>query len=57
MKIVFEKKYDDESIVDLERDMYEAINESDGPVDEHGFHTGTFKVIIMWESDDNDIRD
>jgi len=56
MKIVFEKLYDDESLYDLERDLSEALTPDYNPViaeipqDGNGFRTGTFKVLITWES-------
>lgn len=54
MKIIFEKQYDSESLFDLTRDMYEAINPeynekiNEIPTDEHGFQLGTFTVTITW---------
>lgn len=53
--ILFQKEYDGESIVDLERDISECLEGSFNalayaiPVDEHGFHKGNFKVIVEWE--------
>lgn len=47
--IIFEREYDGETLVDVEEDVYDAINYSDLPVDEHGFIKGTFKVTISWE--------
>lgn len=47
--ILFEKIYDGESIVDAERHIYEAINESEIIADEYGFPTGEFKVTIEWK--------
>lgn len=50
--IIFEKTYDGESIVDIEQDIYESINENyDLPMDENNFNTGTFKVTIEWFND------
>ena len=52
--IVFEKRYDGESLYDLPRDISEAIDAdynkivSKIPVDNHGFQKGTFKVAIEW---------
>ena len=49
--IIFENEYDGESIVDMEEHVYDAVNEADVPVDEHGFAKGTFKVTIEWSEE------
>lgn len=46
--ILLEKEYSGESIIDLEGDAYSIINDESIPMDEDGFHTGTFKVTIEW---------
>jgi hypothetical protein len=52
--ILFNKKYDDESLYDLGRDIEEAIDQrfndliSKLPKDEDGFTKGTFTVTIEW---------
>lgn len=57
---IFEKKYDSESLYDLDRDISEAISEdynpkmSRLPQDEHGFHKGTFTVSIVWNEESVD---
>lgn len=48
-ELIFYKQYDGETIVDMERDIYEAINEADIPQDQYGFPEGTFTVKIEWE--------
>lgn len=54
---VFNKKYDDESLYDLGRDISECIDPTfnpkirDIPVDEHGFREGTFQVSVTWKSE------
>lgn len=54
---LFSKKYDGESIVDMPRDVEEALDEDynpdvlDIPVDEHGFPTGCIKITIEWSSE------
>ncbi len=52
MTVIFDKKYDGESIVDLGRDfseMFEFNPAADAiPVDEYGIHKGTFKVTVVW---------
>ena len=54
---LLKKSYGGESIVDSTRDFSEAF---DGeftpqlkqiPVDEHGFHEGSFEVSVTWRSD------
>lgn len=52
-KVLFEKEYYGESLFDLERDVSEAIYDSDVPIDE-GSPIGTFKVTITWELDENE---
>lgn len=55
---VFEKTYDGESIVDMQRDVYEAFDErynsalKDVSVDEYGIQKGTFTVTIQWSGDE-----
>ena len=43
-KVIMEKVYTGESIVDIERDIYDSID--DLPVDEDGFAIGTIKVVV-----------
>ncbi|WP_244832367.1 hypothetical protein [Caballeronia sp. TF1N1] len=53
-----DKSYDGETIVDMFRDVSEAIDGSYNPAalaipqDEHGFAKGTFKVTILWEPEE-----
>lgn len=53
--IIFNKEYDGESIVDLDRDISEVLDSRFNPVvdiipkDEHGFHKGSFVVTVQWE--------
>lgn len=53
--IVFEKQYDGESIVDVERHIYEALSDDYNeimkavPRDQYNIPQGTFKVTITWE--------
>ena len=51
--ILFNKKYSDESLVDAEEDLSYAILENcmDIPLDENGFHIGTFTVTLTWENE------
>ena len=48
-EFIFCKEYDGESIVDLDRDIFEALNESNVPQDKYGFPEGTFTVTIEWK--------
>lgn len=51
-KILFSKEYCSESLVDVERDIYEALEEDHGiPVDQHGFQSGTFTITITHSED------
>jgi hypothetical protein len=52
--VIFEKKYDGESLYDLNRDIHECFDKrfnslvADVPVDEYGFQQGTFLVSVKW---------
>lgn len=54
LKVIFQKTYDGESLVDLSRDTWECLDAKfnpiagEIPVDKWGLHTGTFKVTIEW---------
>lgn len=57
-KVIFSKKYDDESLYDLPEDIGDAVNsdynpEYDAlPSNEDGdFKLGTFTVTITWNND------
>jgi hypothetical protein len=57
---IFFKEYSSEELCDLERDMSEAFDPRFNPknitqleTDEHGFHKGTFRVSIVWRSEDD----
>jgi hypothetical protein len=54
-KVIFEKRYTDESLLDMEEDILYKIDSSGIPKDEHGFHEGVFKVTVTWsqEGDSN----
>lgn len=49
MKTLLSKTYDGESIVDVGRDVHEAIDDAEVPVDEDGFPLGKYRVTITWE--------
>ncbi len=53
MKTILSKEYDGESIVDIERDVYEALDGADLGPSVDGL-VGTFKVAIVW-TDEEDI--
>lgn len=59
-KIVFHRNYDGESIVDLNRDIFECFDPKFNdsmigiPVDEHGFMKGKFRVNVFWAEDENE---
>lgn len=57
---IFHKVYTSEELCDLERDISEAFDPDFNPEniqpiekDEHGFHKGSFKVSIVWRSEDD----
>lgn len=51
---ILEKKYNGESLCDIDRDISEAINEDFNPemekipFDSHGMCFGTFHLILAW---------
>jgi hypothetical protein len=53
-QIIFEKKYDGETLYDLGRDIHECFDKSFNPkvenipVDEYGFQQGNFVVSVKW---------
>lgn len=56
MKLLFEQKYDGESIVDVHRDFSELWDEMFNPImseipSEDGFWQGTFKVTVEWSKE------
>lgn len=57
-KLVFKKKYSDEELCDLGRDIHEAFDERFNPAvagipcDEHNFRTGQFTVTVTWSPDE-----
>jgi hypothetical protein len=57
-KEIFKSTYSSESLVDLERDLYECLDVaynakiSDIPVNSDGFHKGTFTVTIIWNPEE-----
>ena len=55
-KEIFSRKYDDESLIDVQEHIIEAIENSDLPCDKHGFTTGRYTVTVIWQEDsfDND---
>lgn len=50
---LFNKQYDGESIVDIERDLMEMFNDvsESVPVDENNIMNGTFTVQVSWEQE------
>lgn len=57
-KTVFQKDYSDESLIDLDENLHDNLNNSeinplvkDIPHDEHGFRSGTFTVTVTWKPD------
>lgn len=56
-KVIFDKEYSGESIVDVYRDICEAVDQrynpklDEIPVDEYGFQKGRFVVNILWSEE------
>jgi hypothetical protein len=48
---VMYKSYCDESIIDIEDDLYEAMNSSNIPTDKHGLSSGTYQINVVWQED------
>lgn len=54
---LLKQDYSDESSIDIERDVYEALSEDYNPLiktlpkDEHNFKKGTFRVTVEWIAD------
>ncbi len=46
--ILLDKIYDGESIVDSERDILEAINNAEIPVNDYNLPLGEFKITVEW---------
>ena len=58
--LILEKEYDGEDLfVEVGEDIIDAFNANNNPelrnipTDKYGFHTGTFKIILQWEGDDD----
>ncbi len=50
VKTLLSKTYSGESIVDVERDIYDAVNEDVAPCDKHGFALGTYRLVLTFEA-------
>jgi hypothetical protein len=50
-KILLEKKYDGESVVDYERDVLEAIQDAETTKDEYGFAKGKYRILVEYTED------
>ena len=53
MKTILEKKYTDETLIDIEDDVCDAISHNNLPTDENGFTSGTFILTLTWKEDDD----
>lgn len=57
---IFKQTYAGESLYDVDRDISECFQNDYNPkiagvpVDEHGFHKGTFVVTVTWVDDSDD---
>ena len=53
-KILLKKIYDGESIIDIEEDVYSAIQyDPDIPIDEDGYSQGQYELSLVWRQYDN----
>lgn len=52
MILVLNKKYDGESIIDVQEDVWSAISKVDVPVDEQGIAKGTYIVRVEHVTDE-----
>ena len=54
--LLFQKRYDGESIVDMDRDLSEmeyVLRDGKPLPEENGFPTGTFVVSVVWFPDED----
>ncbi len=57
--LIFSKKYSDEALYDLHRDISESLMDEFNPIvkdipkDKYSFRKGTFKVVIEWSDDES----
>ena len=50
---IMNSDYDGETLGDIERDVYDALQDFETETDEHGFPIGTYKVTIEHTNDPN----
>ena len=50
-KLIMQREYDDESLIDFHENLLDAIDNAKIPQDNNGFLLGTFRITIMWEYD------
>jgi len=53
MKTILEKEYTDETLMDIEDDVCDAIGYTNLPTDKNGFTSGTFILTLTWKEDDD----
>jgi hypothetical protein len=51
VKTVFQKVYDDETLKELEDDLFFRLGLSNLPIDENGFTKGEFIVIVKYSEE------
>lgn len=60
--VLLDQIYVGETLADVSQDVEECLDERFAfssvciPVDEHGFATGTFRVSVIWEPDEESIE-
>ena len=48
-KVLLDKIYYCEELNDVERDVYECLDDDDIETDEHGFSKGKYTVIVIYD--------
>ena len=51
---LMKRDYCAEGIIDVERHVFEAIDDSNIPKDAHGLQKGTFRITVEWLEDEDD---
>lgn len=51
-KVLLDRDFDSEEINDVAEYFVECFNDAEIPVDNHGFHMGTFSVVVVWHNED-----
>lgn len=55
-KRIFHKKYSGESLIDVDGDLFDAIENAQVPKDTYGIQQGTFYITVMWKPDEEELQ-